>query len=99
MSRTKREQPSLRLPGSEVNLIKKLQNWLGEECAVAFLTRLLRVRKVEDGLYELPSASTPDKTYLVNLKLRACPCEGFYNCRRCAHYKLAHVKHLLERGR
>jgi hypothetical protein len=80
-----------------VQLIQKLQSWLGEDRVVSFLTRLARVSKVEDGLYSVPSASARDKAYLVNLKLRVCPCDGFYHRRRCAHYKLASVKQLLER--
>jgi hypothetical protein len=92
-----RKQPSLWLPKSEVELIKKLQAWLGEECVVTFLARLARVQKTGEGIYSVPSASTRDKTYLVNLRRRACPCEGFYNRKRCAHYKLASVKQLLER--
>jgi hypothetical protein len=99
VSRMKQEQPAFRLPKSEVELITKLQSWLGEEGVVTFLARLLRVQRIEEGVYSVPSASTPDKTYLVNLNVRACPCEGYYNRRRCAHYKLASVKHLLERGR
>jgi hypothetical protein len=85
----------LKLPKSEAELISKLQSWLGEECAVAFLTRLLRVSKVEEGLYSVPSAST-DKAYLVNLKQRTCPCESHTFRKRCVHVKLAYVKHLLE---
>lgn len=93
----KRTQPSLWLPKNEVELIKKLQSWLGEECVVTFLARLARIQKVEDGVYSVPSASTRDKSYFVNLKLRACPCEGYFNRRRCVHYKLAYVKQLLDR--
>jgi hypothetical protein len=91
------KKPALWLPKSEVQLIQRLQEWLSEERVVTFLARLARVQKVEDGVYSVPSASMQDKSYLVNLKLRACPCEGFYNRRRCAHFKLASVKQLLER--
>jgi hypothetical protein len=98
VSRLKKE-PALRLPKSEVQLIQKLQAWLGEECAVAFLARLARVQRIEEGVYSVPSASTPDKAHLVNLNLRTCPCESYQYRRRCRHYKLAYVKQMLERER
>ena len=99
MSRSKKEQPALKLPKSEVELIRKLQSWLGEECAVAFLARLARVQRIEEGIYSVPSASTRDKAHLVNLNLHTCPCESYQYRRKCRHYKLALVKQLLERER
>jgi len=91
-----RKQPTVVLPTSELELIGTLQEWLGESRVVSFLARLLRVKRVEEGVYSVPSASIRDKTYRVNLKLRVCPCESYFYRRRCAHYKLAAVKHLLD---
>ena len=90
-----RKLPFIVLPKSEVELIQKLQSWLDEKRVVAFLARLARVRRVEDGIYSVPSASTPE-THRVNLNLRVCPCQSFYHRRRCIHYKLAAVKQLLD---
>ena len=96
MKRTTRMRPVVALPKSELELILKLQEWLGESRVVSFLTRLARVRRIEEGVYSVPSASDRGRSYSVNLKLRVCPCESYYHSRRCIHYKLAGVKHLLE---
>jgi len=92
----RRKQWQCTLPTSELELIGDLQEWLGESRVVSFLARLLRVKRVEEGVYSVPSASIRDKTYRVNLILRVCPCESFFYRRRCIHYKLAGVKHLLD---
>jgi hypothetical protein len=84
------------LPASELELIVRLQDWLGERRVVSFLARLARVQRVEDGVYSVRSASTRYKSYRVDLNRRVCPCESFFYRRRCMHYKLAAVKHLLE---
>ncbi len=96
MNRTTRSQPVVALPKSELELILRLQEWLGETRIVSFLARLARVRRIEEGVYSVSSASDRGKSYRVNLKLRVCPCESYYHRRRCIHYKLAGVKHLLE---
>lgn len=88
---------TLVLPASELELIGRLQEWLGESRVVSFLARLARVQRVNAGVYSVASASTRDKSYRVDLNRRVCPCASFFYRRRCMHYKLAAVKHLLER--
>lgn len=96
--RGRTKKPALALPKSEVELIGRLQSWLGEDCVVSFLCRLNRVRKIEEGVFEVPSASS-EKIYTVNVNKRVCPCESFWHRRRCVHLKLASVKAMLERAR